>query len=442
MNQSSLLGKRKDSLSEINVNDLEVNAVNILQSLDVEVAQSTLQTALDGSTILFYVSNKGRVKGVSNKNPTFGTLTRGYFRYGYNYRFFVHAAVCLLFNGMPSTPAQCTVNHIDGNPVNNCSENLEWASYQEQMIHSWSNNPSRKSPTISLAKPVESCKIGLDPEVWTRHLSVQAAADACNTYQGGVSNACTGRAKSAGGYKFRWADTGIASLLDGEEWRQATGKNGALQGWSVSNLGRVKSPTNIISMGSITVDQYFYINCKRTSYPVHQIIAYTFISPPANDFLTVDHLDRNPKNNKVINLRWATKAQQTQNRFISERLGCRIIVKDIAQNKIFNVASFVEASRVSGVSILKIQECFSGTQSNTTNGFEFSFINPDISSEDEQWRSFCVRDAQYLRNLNTLGKNTAQRAKESPALKRYRAQRTEKNKALQEKNKKRKVDNE
>ena len=44
----------------------------------------------------------------------------------------------------------------------------------------------------------------------------------------------------------------------------------------------------------------------------HRLVAMAFIPNPDN-YETVDHIDRNPVNNHVSNLRWISQAQQMQN---------------------------------------------------------------------------------------------------------------------------------
>lgn len=47
-------------------------------------------------------------------------------------------------------------------------------------------------------------------------------------------------------------------------------------------------------------------------YPIHRLVALTYI-PNLENKPTVDHIDRNPLNNNVNNLRWATYKEQCAN---------------------------------------------------------------------------------------------------------------------------------
>jgi hypothetical protein len=49
---------------------------------------------------------------------------------------------------------------------------------------------------------------------------------------------------------------------------------------------------------------------------LHRIVAFTFLGPPPSDGqeYTVDHVNRNKEDNRVLNLRWATPHEQLDNR--------------------------------------------------------------------------------------------------------------------------------
>lgn len=66
------------------------------------------------------------------------------------------------------------------------------------------------------------------------------------------------------------------------------------------------------SLGSKNKKGYFRIKVNYKSYMVHRLVAETFLQNPCN-FPTVDHIDRNPSNNKINNLRWASYKMQADN---------------------------------------------------------------------------------------------------------------------------------
>lgn len=66
---------------------------------------------------------------------------------------------------------------------------------------------------------------------------------------------------------------------------------------------------------------YYKVTLYKNGSPkyvtLHRLLAQAFIPNPENKS-TVDHIDRNPSNNQLENLRWATYAEQTKNRDLSE----------------------------------------------------------------------------------------------------------------------------
>lgn len=104
-----------------------------------------------------------------------------------------------------------------------------------------------------------------------------------------------------------------------EEWRDVRGYEGLYQ---VSNTGKVRS-LNYMHTGKIhqisprtTKDGYqdvlLHKNGVRKLIRVHRLVAIAFIPNPYNK-PEVDHIDTNPSNNNVENLRWVTSLENKQN---------------------------------------------------------------------------------------------------------------------------------
>lgn len=115
----------------------------------------------------YVVSNRGRVKNVSTGRilkPWI--MDTGYAKIelwnnGDALRFRVHRLVAEAFiSNLRNKP---TVNHIDGNPLNNASENLEWATVEENL--KWNDY-------LAFERVLSSLQI--DPDV-AKNLKAQAA---------------------------------------------------------------------------------------------------------------------------------------------------------------------------------------------------------------------------------------------------------------------------
>ena len=74
--------------------------------------------------------------------------------------------------------------------------------------------------------------------------------------------------------------------------------------------------------GSKNKDNYYRIKYKQHILYVHRLVAETFIPNPDNK-PCIDHIDRDPTNNNVQNLRWATLQENQNNRSITLTVGER-----------------------------------------------------------------------------------------------------------------------
>ena len=90
--------------------------------------------------------------------------------------------------------------------------------------------------------------------------------------------------------------------------------------YQVSTFGRVKnSKYKRIIKARLDTNEYYIVdlhkNNKRQTMRVHRLVSITFINNLSNK-LCVDHIDRNPKNNNISNLRWATNSENNMNRTV------------------------------------------------------------------------------------------------------------------------------
>ena len=121
--------------------------------------------------------------------------------------------------------------------------------------------------------------------------------------------------------------------LEGEEWRAIPNINNA---YYASTMGRIASMprTTVRSGKSLTVKgrvmkpvtdklgyRYIFLRKENTYLRkfVHWLVASTFIPNPEGK-PEIDHIDTNPANNSVSNLRWCTASENRRNPITLKRL--------------------------------------------------------------------------------------------------------------------------
>ena len=85
-------------------------------------------------------------------------------------------------------------------------------------------------------------------------------------------------------------------------------------------MGNVRNKRTGFVLSHSLQKGYHYVNLSvngnNKRFSVHRLIALHYIPNPDNKQL-VDHIDRNPLNNKIENLRWVTISENGMNRTIN-----------------------------------------------------------------------------------------------------------------------------
>lgn len=156
----------------------------------------------------FEVSNYGRLRAKFSRNGKPINEYRqiettdngnGYLRFarrkdGKPKTVYVHKVVASAFIKNPRGLTE--INHLDENKHNNNANNLEWCTHKENCQHGTRNQRSGQKH----AKWVECVETGI---IYT---SIAQAAKAMGCVKSAIGNCLNGRAKTCGGYHWRYYD--------------------------------------------------------------------------------------------------------------------------------------------------------------------------------------------------------------------------------------------
>ena len=73
--------------------------------------------------------------------------------------------------------------------------------------------------------------------------------------------------------------------------------------------GKFMKPSNFSTYKSVGLSK----DGKETRFRIHRLLGLTFIPNPDNK-KCIDHINRNPNDNRIENLRWVTHRENSQNR--------------------------------------------------------------------------------------------------------------------------------
>lgn len=180
---------------------------------------------IDGYEGLYQISNLGNVKSLTNRSNhkeerilKLNTNSKYYLvnlcKNTKRKTLLIHRLVAKAFIDNPNNLPQ--INHINGNKLDNRAVNLEWCTCRANIIHSIKNglkvtkkgkeNPMYGRKNENANRSVKVSKYDMNDNYIETYSSIREAGIKNNISEFTISNVCNGRGKSAGGYKWRYAD--------------------------------------------------------------------------------------------------------------------------------------------------------------------------------------------------------------------------------------------
>jgi hypothetical protein len=269
----------------------------------------------------YEISTRGRIKTLKTKRISYGSLTaNGYMKFSLCKKgvipktYLVHRLVADHF--IPNPKKKPEVNHF-GDKTDNRTSMLEWVTKSENMQHAFSNN---------LVVPHSKRVNVFDPETRKMINSYDFARDAIIDFPCYNKYINTGKIYKGYILEYDKKTENKSKDLDDEIWVKL--KNSIFPEvsifvkYKVSNHGRVKNNLNkIMKIGYVSGRASICLHNKDGAYyfSIHRLVIMAFNIPNHDNKKTVDHVDSNPLNNHLSNLRWATIKEQAKNENTSKK---------------------------------------------------------------------------------------------------------------------------
>jgi hypothetical protein len=270
----------------------------------------------------YEISSLGRLKNISTGRISKGNYTcAGYLqcslrKNGSKKFFLMHRLVAQHF--IPNPKNKPEVNHL-GEKDDNRAFMLEWVTKSENIIHA---NEYKKKPVERNVKIIM-----IDEETDEIYKSFYTISDARDEYRHFKDYLDEDVAHRG----YFWRTTEHELLKQNKAKKELENKEGEIwvkledsiydkvnqfTHYQVSNFGRIKNHKNTIMKTNFqgNYEKIVLYNGEKKIMSVHQLVIMAFNVPNPENKYSVDHIDMNPKNNCLSNLKWATLAEQVQNK--------------------------------------------------------------------------------------------------------------------------------
>lgn len=226
-------------------------------------------------------------------------------------RYLVHRLVAVAFVEDPDDdPKKDTVNHIDGNKMNNNASNLEWCTLSQNSVHARQILNQRKSTKKVI-------RIDKDGNT-TEYASITEASIITGIRRQSITDHIRGR-KTIPNYDWKYADEKYNKPnVDLDTMDKIADFAGYFINKEGSIYGVNKSQFLTFNMSDGYPKVLLYKNGQPHCFYVHILVAKTYIPNPKNK-LVVNHIDHNKTNCHVSNLEWVSHSENANAYFNMKR---------------------------------------------------------------------------------------------------------------------------
>jgi len=325
----------------------------------------------------YHISNFANVKNVKFGTFLNPSLQKGYKRLQlYNgktrKKFYLHRLVAMVF--IPNPLNLPTVDHIDMDNTNNEVYNLRWASYKQQSENKHPCEPIRNT----LKRPIWMCDISTFEKIHLFRSTNVAAEYVRNlgdikgrfrTTMNRIRNAAN-KSESAYGFKWKFEEY---ETIEGEIWKPVSSEvvkdpKDFVEGYYISDNGRLKCPNNEIRIPYMSPDGYPVIGMMKKTFFIHRVIALTFIDNILGKNM-VNHKNGDKKDYSLSNLEFVTCKENidhaietglTKTKGVDQYCLNGIYIR--SHNSIASAGRYVNLSPCSIIRVLKNNKPYGGYQ--------------------------------------------------------------------------------
>jgi hypothetical protein len=240
--------------------------------------------------------------------------------------FYLHRLIAMTFIPNPDNLEE--VNHKNGDPYDNRSDNLEWITRVDNMKHFHDSNKFSKKYMRKL--------LCIDKETGTLQTTYKCIDEYLEITKDTIRHGKLYTILNNNGEDGEY-DLGNNKILKYEKpivlepvnteccWKTIS----EAPMYEVSNTGLVKhSRLNRVVKGYL-INGYKSVNLKLSDKKicrlVHRLVAAEFIPNEFLERIYVDHIDTNPLNNDVSNLRWVTPKENMNNPLTKQNISMALL---------------------------------------------------------------------------------------------------------------------